>query len=134
MTETVKPSVEGICLKIFCLSTEHARKVKDKTNVILKESGLGELPLPLNVPNNRKVWCYPVQLAVPCPRLPVVEYLPDRDQAMLRFHGDTLSINTTHLQKLVSVFVTQFRLSLYSVLLREMSNFKFQIVILFKLQ
>lgn len=93
--------MEGICLKIYCLSAEHARKVKEKTNAILKENGLGELPPPLSVPNNRKVWCYPIQLAVPCPRLPVVEYLPERDQAMLRFHGDTLCINTSHLQKLV---------------------------------
>lgn len=57
-------------------------------------------PLPMN--SMRKVWCYPVQFAIPCPRLPVVDYLPDRDQALLRFQGDTLAINATHLQKLVS--------------------------------
>lgn len=61
-----------------------------------------ELPQSLPVTHTRKVWCYPVQFAVGCPRLPVVDYLPDRDQALLRFQGDTLAINTTHLQKLVS--------------------------------
>lgn len=64
---------------------------------------MADLPAPVPVSNNRKVWCYPVQLAFPCPRLPVVEYLPERDQAMLRYHGESMCINTTHLQKLVSL-------------------------------
>lgn len=60
-------------------------------------------PFPLPMPHTRKVWCYPVQFAVGCPRLPTVEYIPDRDQALLRFQGDGLVINTTHLQKLVGI-------------------------------
>lgn len=51
----------------------------------------------------RKVWCYPVQFAMPCPRLPQVDYLPERDQTLLRYHGDAMCINTTHLQKLVCI-------------------------------
>lgn len=94
--------MEGICLKIYNLSAEYARKVREKSNIILKEHGL---ELPPALPNNstRKVWCYPIQFQIGCPRLPVIEYLPDRDQALLRFQGDTLAINATHLQKLVRV-------------------------------
>ena len=27
-----------------------------------------------SVPHQRKVWCYPIQFALPCPRLPTVEF------------------------------------------------------------
>ncbi|KAJ8964804.1 hypothetical protein NQ314_004611 [Rhamnusium bicolor] len=74
-----------------------------KSNGILKEHGM-ELPPPMSMHTTRKVWCYPVQFAIGCPRLPVVEYLPDRDQALLRFQGDTLAINSTHLQKLEHLY------------------------------
>lgn len=51
----------------------------------------------------RKVWCYPVQLANPGARLPAIEYMPDRDQAVLRWKGDAVPINIMHLQKLVQI-------------------------------
>ncbi|CAH1183658.1 unnamed protein product [Phaedon cochleariae] len=103
LTETVKSSVESICLKIYNLSMEHAKKVRDKSSAILKEHGM-EFPPPMSMHATRKVWCYPVQFAIGCPRLPVVEYLPERDQALLRFQGDTLAINSTHLQKLEHLY------------------------------
>jgi len=62
-----------------------------------------EMVAPVQMPALRKVWCYPVQFAMPCPRLPQVDYLPERDQTLLRYHGDTMYINTTHLQKLVCI-------------------------------
>lgn len=98
----MKPSVEGICLKIYNLSAEYARKVREKSNCILKDHGL-ELPPALPNNSSRKVWCYPIQFQIGCLRLPTIEYLPDRDQALLRFQGDTLAINATHLQKLVRI-------------------------------
>ncbi|XP_012274652.1 phosphorylated CTD-interacting factor 1 [Orussus abietinus] len=105
LTETVKASVEGICLKIYHLSTEYAKKVKDKNNQILKDNGLGDV-IPLGGPasTQRKVWCYPVQFSLPCPRLPQVDYIPEREQTMLRFHGDTMCINNLHLTKLEHLY------------------------------
>lgn len=103
LTETVRASVEGICMKIYMLSCEYAKKVRDKSNNILKEQGV-ELPQNITLNSTRKVWCYPVQFAVPCPRLPVVEYVPDRDQMFLRYQGDTMVINNTHLQKLEHLY------------------------------
>ncbi|XP_050294920.1 mRNA (2'-O-methyladenosine-N(6)-)-methyltransferase [Anthonomus grandis grandis] len=104
LTETVKPSVEGICLKIYNLSVEYARKVREKSNGILKEHGMELPPHPFAPQAIRKVWCYPVQFAIGCPRLPVVEYLPDRDQAILRYQGDALAINSLYLQKLEHLY------------------------------
>ncbi|CAK9834563.1 mRNA (2'-O-methyladenosine-N(6)-)-methyltransferase [Anthophora retusa] len=105
LTETVKASVEGICLKIYHLSTEYAKKVKDKNNQILKDNGLGNV-IPLGGPASaqRKVWCYPVQFSLPTPRLAQVDYLPEREQTMLRFHGDTVCINSMHLAKLEHLY------------------------------
>lgn len=68
------------------------------------------------VPIMRRVWCYPIQFSTPCPRLPTVDFLQEREQALLRYHGDTQPINTTHLQKLVCVFV-QYFLHLFHILL-----------------
>lgn len=104
--------MEGICLKIYNLSAEYAKKVREKSNNILKEHGM-ELPNTIPHSNVRKVWCYPVQFAIACPRLPTVEYMPERDQALLRFQGETLAVNTTHLQKLVSIFFFRIFLLLW---------------------
>lgn len=48
------------------------------------------------------MWCYPVQFALPAPRPPLVEHFLDRDQALLRYLGDTQVLNAAYLQKLVS--------------------------------
>lgn len=105
LTETVKASVEGICLKIYHLSTDYAKKVKDKNNQILKDNGLGDvIPLVGPASTQRKVWCYPVQFSLPSPRLPQIDYLPEREQTMLRYHGDTMGINNTHVTKLEHLY------------------------------
>ena len=55
----------------------------------------------VSLPYPRKVWCYPVLFALPCPRLPPVEFLQDKDQTILRFKGDAVRLNNIHFQKLV---------------------------------
>lgn len=40
LAETVKASVEGICLKIYHLSAEYARKIREKHSNLLKENGI----------------------------------------------------------------------------------------------
>lgn len=61
-----------------------------------------ELAAPLQQAALRKVWCYPIQFAVPAPRPPLVEHFLDRDQTLLRYLGETQVINAVYLQKLVS--------------------------------
>lgn len=105
LTETVKASVEGICLKIYHLSTEYAKKVKDKNQQILIESGLADAqPQPGPSNSQHKVYCYPVQFCLPAPRQPQIEYLPEREQTVLRYHGDSLCINNSHLTKLEHLY------------------------------
>lgn len=103
LTETVKESVEGICLKIYHLSTEYAKKIREKHIEILKEHGISEPRGSGNIMSlSRKVWCYPVQFSTPCPRLPPVDFSMDqvKDQTLLRFQGETVNINTPYLHKL----------------------------------
>jgi len=40
LMETVKESVEGICLKIYHLSADYAKKIKEKHSELLKENGI----------------------------------------------------------------------------------------------
>lgn len=114
LTETVRSSVEGICLKLYTLSAEYSRKVHERSNQILREHGLEMLP-DFNLHQHkhnpslvgRKVWCYPVQFTSLCPRPPaLVEYLPpDRgDQAVLRYQQEAYGISATHLQKLEHLY------------------------------
>ena len=54
------------------------------------------------VPHQRKVWCYPVQFALPCPRLPTMEFCQDKEQTQLRYKGEVMRINNQYFNKLVS--------------------------------
>lgn len=124
LVATVKGSVEALCSKIFHLSTEHARKIRERHIQLLKDNGIYEPTLPPAPPVLRKVWCYPVQFAVPSPRMPVVEYVHDRDHMVIKYthssmpQPDTQYINLTHLQKLVSylVFFCRHLIDINSVL------------------
>lgn len=109
LVEAVKSSVEALCTKMLDLSAEQARKLRERHSVLLKESGIQEPTAPLPPPVLRKVWCYPVQFAMPPTRMPVVEYVTDRDQMLIKYtqalsSPDTQKINSLYLQKLVSGF------------------------------
>ncbi|XP_039281178.1 mRNA (2'-O-methyladenosine-N(6)-)-methyltransferase-like, partial [Nilaparvata lugens] len=106
LTDTVKESVEGICSKIYHLSAEYAKKIREKNLEILKENGIPEPPsiTPHCTNSMRKVWCYPVQFSLPFPRMPQIEYTQEREQAHLRYQNDAVQINMTHLQKLEQLY------------------------------
>lgn len=104
LTETVKESVEGICLKIYHLSGEYAKKVRDKQSEIYKEQGITEPLTPASALTTRKVWCYPVQFAAPCPRLPNIECVIDKEIIRLTYNKDTVTINVQYMQKLEQLY------------------------------
>ncbi len=132
LTETVKESVEGICLKIYHLSSEYAKKVRDKQNEIYKEQGITGMnknfkiyatliryifphfttvfvfsePLtPASALTTRKVWCYPIQFAAPCPRLPTIDCVVEKDSVVLRYlKNDPITIHAQYMHKLVGDF------------------------------
>lgn len=107
LVATVKGSVEQLCSKIYHLSAEHARKIRERHMQLLKDNGIPEPQMLPPPPVLRKVWCYPVQFTVPSPRMPVIEYIQERDHMVIKYthssmpQPDTQYINLTHLQKLV---------------------------------
>jgi len=103
ITEAAKSSVEGICRKMYNLSCDYASKVKEKNQEILKEANINE-HVKLNVPHQRKVWCYPIQFGMQCPRLPSVEFLQDKETTMLRFKSDAIRINNIYFNKLEQLY------------------------------
>lgn len=110
LTETVKGSVETLCAKIYHLSAEHARKIRERHMMLLKEHGIPEPTPPPPPPHLKKVWCYPIQFAVPSPRMPAIEYVQDRDHMIIKYTPSTTNqpdaqyINLTHLQKLEQLY------------------------------
>ena len=104
ITEAAKSSVEGICKKIYTLSADYAGKVNEKNQEILKDANISEHNVKIKVPHQRKVWCYPVQFALPCPRLPVVEFFQDKEQTQLRYKGDHMRINNVYFTKLEQLY------------------------------
>nr|CAG4647720.1 EOG090X02BU [Moina brachiata] len=104
LTEAARSSVEGICVKMNHLSAEYAKKIRDKHNELLKEHGLADLEPNANLPHPRKVWCYPIMFSLPCPRLPPVEFLQDKDQTILRYKTDAVRINNVYFQKLEQLY------------------------------
>ncbi|XP_036326773.1 mRNA (2'-O-methyladenosine-N(6)-)-methyltransferase [Rhagoletis pomonella] len=110
LVETVKSSVEALCIKIYHLSAEHARKIRERHMQLLKEHGIPEPTPPPPPPHLKKVWCYPIQFAVPSPRMPVIEYVQDRDHMIIKYtpsthnQPDAQYINLTHLQKLEQLY------------------------------
>lgn len=132
ITEAAKSSVEGICKKMYILSCDYAQKVREKNLEILQEANISgnllskllihefqrvrirchaffhfpEHNVQVNVPYQRKVWCYPVQFALSCPKLPAVEFFQDKEQTQLRYKGEVLRINNTYMSKLVRLLST----------------------------
>uniref|UniRef100_A0A182JPY2 WW domain-containing protein n=1 Tax=Anopheles christyi TaxID=43041 RepID=A0A182JPY2_9DIPT len=108
---TVRVSVEQLCTKLFNLSVQHARHIRERHAQILKEHEPPELTAPLQPPVTRKVWCYPVQFALPSPRMPQIDYNNDRDHMVIKYTNsavmaapDTHVVNISHLQKLEQLY------------------------------
>jgi len=104
ITEAAKSSVEGICRKMYNLSCDYASKAIEKNQELLKEANIDENSIQIQTPHQRKVWCYPVQFAMPCPRLPSVEIYHDKELTVLRYKGDQVRINNSYFHKMEQLY------------------------------
>lgn len=59
------------------------------------------MPPPQPLHHKRKVLCYPIQMMVPCPRLPTVEMSNENEIHTLKYR-EALKVNSSHFYKLVS--------------------------------
>ncbi|XP_061584075.1 mRNA (2'-O-methyladenosine-N(6)-)-methyltransferase [Cololabis saira] len=97
VTAVAKDSVEGICSKIYQLSTEYSRRLRQTHLSLLQDPATETGSSP---PPSRLVYCYPVRLAIPTPPLPRVELHFENDVACLRFRGEMVKVNRGHFSKL----------------------------------
>ncbi|XP_029006767.2 mRNA (2'-O-methyladenosine-N(6)-)-methyltransferase isoform X2 [Betta splendens] len=99
VTAVAKDSVEGICSKIYQLSTEYSRRLRQTHLSLLQDPPTEVCTSP---PQSRLVYCYPMRLATPSPPVPRVELHFENDVACLRFRGEMVKVNRGHFSKLVS--------------------------------
>ncbi|XP_059185409.1 mRNA (2'-O-methyladenosine-N(6)-)-methyltransferase [Centropristis striata] len=97
VTAVAKDSVEGICSKIYQLSAEYSRRLRQTHLSLLQDPPTEACASPQQ---SRLVYCYPVRLAVPSPPLPRVELHFENDVACLRFRGEMVKVNRGHFSKL----------------------------------
>ncbi|KAJ8384812.1 hypothetical protein AAFF_G00197990 [Aldrovandia affinis] len=94
-----KDSVEGICTKIYHISTDYVRRILQTHQALLKDCNITDGAEAPEV-QDRLVYCYPVRLAVPSPPQPRVELHFENDIACLRFKGEMVKINRNYFNKL----------------------------------
>ncbi|KAL3859388.1 hypothetical protein ACJMK2_009611 [Sinanodonta woodiana] len=103
VTEAAKCSVEGICTKMYNMAYETVKKIQEKQTELLKENNISEIHT-LPEPARRKVLCYPIQLVVPFIRMPAVDVHNENDVHYLRYHGETMKLNSSHFHKLEQLY------------------------------
>lgn len=99
VSAAAKDSVEGICSKVYHISLEYARRIREKHLAILKENNIPEeVEAPEVEP--RLVYCYPVRLAVPAPPVPSVEMHVENSVVCVRYKGEMVKVSRNYFSKL----------------------------------
>uniref|UniRef100_A0A8K9X5J1 mRNA (2'-O-methyladenosine-N(6)-)-methyltransferase n=1 Tax=Oncorhynchus mykiss TaxID=8022 RepID=A0A8K9X5J1_ONCMY len=97
VTAVAKDSVEGICTKIYHISVEYVRRIRQAHQTLLKDCNfMGET----SEVQDRLVYCYPVRLALPSPNQPRVELHFENDISCLRYKGEMVKVNRGYFAKL----------------------------------
>ncbi|XP_070600412.1 mRNA (2'-O-methyladenosine-N(6)-)-methyltransferase [Erythrolamprus reginae] len=99
VSAAAKDSVEGICRKIYHISLEYVKRVREKHLAILKDH---HIPAGVEPPDvqERLVYCYPVRLAVPSAPLPSAEMQVESSQVCVRYKGEVQRISRSYFSKL----------------------------------
>ncbi|KAL7990152.1 hypothetical protein Chor_010506 [Crotalus horridus] len=128
VSAAAKDSVEGICSKIYHISLEYVKRIREKHLALLKEhnisgscssvpvgvgslSGRGCRILGTNFPSSpaeveppdvqdRLVYCYPLRLTVPSPALPSMEMHVENSLVCVRYKGEVVKVSRSYFSKL----------------------------------
>ncbi|KAF6088859.1 PDX1 C-terminal inhibiting factor 1 [Phyllostomus discolor] len=99
VSAAAKDSVEGICSKIYHISLEYVKRIREKHLAILKENNIPEdVEAPEVEP--RLVYCYPVRLAVSAPPMPSVEMHMENNVVCIRYKGEMVKVSRNYFSKL----------------------------------
>ncbi|XP_013930815.1 PREDICTED: phosphorylated CTD-interacting factor 1 [Thamnophis sirtalis] len=99
VSAAAKDSVEGICSKIYHISLEYVKRIREKHLAILKEHSISAEVEPPDV-QDRLVYCYPVRLAVPSPPLPSAEMHMESSLVCVRYKGEVQKVSRSYFSKL----------------------------------
>nr|XP_033770394.1 mRNA (2'-O-methyladenosine-N(6)-)-methyltransferase [Geotrypetes seraphini]XP_033770395.1 mRNA (2'-O-methyladenosine-N(6)-)-methyltransferase [Geotrypetes seraphini] len=103
MTAVAKDSVEGICSKIYHISCEYVKRIREKHLALLKENNIPEEVENSEI-QDRLVYCYPVRLSIPSPPLPNVDIQLEKhienSTACLRYNGEMVKVSRNYFSKL----------------------------------
>ncbi|XP_015271989.1 PREDICTED: phosphorylated CTD-interacting factor 1 [Gekko japonicus] len=100
VSAAAKDSVEGICSKIYHISLEYAKRIREKHLAILKEHAISaEVEAPPEA-EDRLVYCFPVRLAIPSPPLPNVEMHVENNVVCVRYKGEMVKVSRNYFSKL----------------------------------
>uniref|UniRef100_A0A8C1SI10 mRNA (2'-O-methyladenosine-N(6)-)-methyltransferase n=1 Tax=Cyprinus carpio TaxID=7962 RepID=A0A8C1SI10_CYPCA len=100
VASVAKDSVEGICSKIYHISAEYVRRIRQTHLTLLKECNISAFVIYSSCFKDRLVYCYPVRLSIPSPPQPRVELHFENDVACLRYKGEMVKVNRGHFSKL----------------------------------
>ncbi|XP_043946164.1 mRNA (2'-O-methyladenosine-N(6)-)-methyltransferase [Protopterus annectens] len=103
VTAVAKDSVEGICSKIYSISCDYVKRMKEKHSALLKEHNISEEAGTPEI-QNRLVYCYPIRLAIPSPPQPRVELHFENDVACVRYKGEVAKVNRSYFSKLEMLY------------------------------
>uniref|UniRef100_A0A8C9VXC8 mRNA (2'-O-methyladenosine-N(6)-)-methyltransferase n=1 Tax=Scleropages formosus TaxID=113540 RepID=A0A8C9VXC8_SCLFO len=94
-----KDSIEGICTKIYHISAEYVRRIRQAHLNLLKDCNITDGAEAPEV-QDRLVYCYPIRLALPSPPQPRVELHFENEIACLRYKGEMVKVNRNYFSKL----------------------------------
>ncbi|XP_070798003.1 mRNA (2'-O-methyladenosine-N(6)-)-methyltransferase isoform X3 [Pituophis catenifer annectens] len=103
VSAAAKDSVEGICSKIYHISLEYVKRIREKHLAILKEHSISAEVEPPDV-QDRLVYCYPVRLNVPSPPLPSAEIHVESSLVCVRYKGEVQKISRSYFSKLWQLY------------------------------
>ncbi|XP_048464059.1 mRNA (2'-O-methyladenosine-N(6)-)-methyltransferase isoform X4 [Rhincodon typus] len=98
-----KDSVEAICGKIYNISGEYVKRVREKHLQLLKECNISEKVERPEV-MDRLVYCYPLRLAFPAIPLPRTDLHFENELACIRYKGEVRKISRNYLSKLEQLY------------------------------
>ncbi|XP_039198348.1 mRNA (2'-O-methyladenosine-N(6)-)-methyltransferase [Crotalus tigris] len=99
VSAAAKDSVEGICSKIYHISLEYVKRIREKHLALLKEHNISAEVEPPDV-QDRLVYCYPLRLAVPSPALPSMEMHVENSLVCVRYKGEVVKVSRSYFSKL----------------------------------
>lgn len=99
VSAAAKDSVEGICSKIYHISLEYVKRIREKHLAILKENNIPD-EVEASEVEPRLVYCYPVRLAVSAPPMPSVEMHMENSVVCIRYKGEMVKVSRSYFSKL----------------------------------